>query len=162
MLAPKEASRSPAPKPAAKPPQAAHGICTSAESPRLAAQISAGIKSALAGRASVVGIEVDDPALGITCQLHPWWRDDAASVAKVMILAGLLHELTAEGRQLSPAQAGLATQMITESDNDAHDEMLLLRLLVTRNTVLDQAAQNYQLGLMARVLPAGTLSSRAG
>jgi Beta-lactamase enzyme family len=199
---PQQASRSPTPKLVAKPPQAAQGICTSTRYPRLAAQISAGIKAALAGRASVVGIAVDDPALGLTCQLHPWWRDDAASVAKVMILGGLLHKLNSEGRQLSPEQAALATQMITESDNtaatdlwgeagpaamqnflnlagmthttlgpgiywgltqiDAHDEMLLLRLLVTPNTVLDPAAQSYELGLMARVVPSQRWGVPAG
>jgi hypothetical protein len=191
------------PQPAAvKPPVVTRGICTSAQDPQLAARISAGIKAALAGRSSVAGIAVEDPALGITCQLHPWWRDDAASVAKVMILGALLHELMAEGRQRSPEQASLAWQMITESDNDAasdlwgevgrtamqnflalagmtdttlgpgiywgltqisaHDEMLLLRLLVTPNTVLDRAAQDYALGLMADVIPSQRWGVPAG
>jgi hypothetical protein len=197
-----EASRSPTPKVTSTPPEAAEGICASAQYPQLAAQISAGIKSALAGRASVTSIEVDDPALGITCQLHQWWHDDAASVAKVMILGALLHELSAEGRQLSSEQAWLATEMITESDNDAasdlwgevgpaamqqfldlagmtdttlgpgiywgltqinaYDEMLLLRLLVTRNTVLDQGAQDYELKLMADVIPSQRWGVPAG
>jgi hypothetical protein len=196
----KPASHSPAPTP--KPAQAATGICTSTQYPQLAAQISAGIKAALAGRVSLVGIEVDDPAAGLTCQLHPWWRDDSASVAKVMILGALLHELTAQGRWLSPEQAGLAVQMITDSSDtaasdlwgevgpaasqnflnlagmthttlgpgiywgltqiNAHDEMLLLRLLVTKNTVLDQQAQNYELGLMARVVPSQRWGVTAG
>ena len=205
----RETSRPPArsaavksPQAAVKPPEATGGICSSAEYPQLAAQISAGIKAALAGRLSLVGIAVQDPALDISCQLHPWWRDDAASVAKVMILGALLHELTAEGRQLSPEQDALARQMITESDDDAasdlwaeagpaamqnfldlagmtdttlgpgiywgltqicaHDEMLLLRLLVTPNTVLDPAARDYMLGLMADVTPSQRWGVPAG
>lgn len=190
------------PTPTVTPAQASTGICTSAQYPQLAAQISAGIKAALAGRVSLVGIAVDDPAIGLTCQLHPWWRDDSASVAKVMILGALLRELTAQGRWLSPEQAALAEQMITESSDtaasdlwgevgpaasqsflnlagmthttlgpgiywgltqiNAHDEMLLLRLLVTKNTVLDQEAQNYELGLMARVVPSQRWGVTAG
>jgi Beta-lactamase enzyme family len=197
-------SRSPAPTPAAtaKPPQASGGICTSATYPRLAAQISAGIKAALAGRVSLVGLAVDDPALGLTCRLNQRWHDDAASVAKVMILGALLHELAAEGRQLSPEQSELAEEMITQSDDtaasdlwgevgpaamqnflnlagmtqttlgpgiywgltqvDAHDEMRLLRLLVTPNTVLNPAARDYELKLMADVTPSQRWGVPAG
>lgn len=35
---------------------------------------------------------------------------------------------------------------------NAHDEMLLLRLLVTRNSVLSSASRAYELSLMARVI----------
>jgi hypothetical protein len=35
---------------------------------------------------------------------------------------------------------------------NAHDELRLLRLLVTRNTVLDSASRGYALTLMARVI----------
>jgi Beta-lactamase enzyme family len=101
-----------------------------------------------------------------------------------------------------PAQATLATEMITESDNDAattlwdevgltslqqfltaagltrtrlgddgywgltvvnaHDELLLLRLLITQNAVLDSASRGYALGLMAQVIPAQRWGVTAG
>ena len=35
----------------------------------------------------------------------------------------------------------------------AHDELLLLRLLLTKNRVLDAASRNYALSLMAKVIP---------
>jgi Beta-lactamase enzyme family len=198
----REASRSPTPAATVKQQRAPRGICTSATYPQLAAQISAGIKAALADRSSLVGLAVDDPALDLSCQLHPRWHDDAASVAKVMILGALLHELAAEGRQISPEQAELAEEMITESDDeaasdlwaevgpaamqnfldlagmtgttlgpgiywgltqvDAHDEMLLLRLLVTPNNVLDPAARDYALRLMADVIPSQRWGVPAG
>jgi hypothetical protein len=198
----KPASRSPAPVATVTTRPAAGGICASVTYPQLATRISAGIKAALADRSSLVGLAVDDPALGLTCALHQRWHDDAASVAKVMILGALLHELAAEGRQLSPQQSELAEEMITESDDsaasdlwgevgptamqsfldlagmtettlgpgiywgltqvDAHDEMRLLRLLVTRNTVLDPAAQNYVLRLMADVTPSQRWGVPAG
>jgi len=196
------ASPSPSASPTASAAQAARGLCTSAQDPRLAARLSAGIRAALAARVSVVSLAVDDPARGLTCQFHPWWRDDSASVAKVMILAALLHQLTAEGRWLSPEQDALARQMITESSDtaastlwadegpdavqdflnlagmrtttpgpgiywgltqvDAHDEMLLLRLLVTRNAVLDHTEQDYILRLMAEVTPSQRWGVPAG
>jgi len=44
----------------------------------------------------------------------------------------------------------------------AHDEMLLLRLLVTRNRVLDPASRRYALGLMAQVTPSQRWGVPAG
>ena len=167
------------------------GLCTSAAHPNLAARISRGITSALRGRVSVVGIEASDPALGLTCQVHPRREIHSASVVKVFILGALLRELQASHSELTADQASLATAMITESSNsaatalwdevgrtglagflaaagmtrtelgsgdywgltevNAHDELRLLRLLITPNTVLDRDSRQYALRLMADV-----------
>jgi len=189
-------------KASAKTPVATSGICTSAKYPQLAAQISAGIKKALAGRSSVVAITADDASQDITCQLHQWWPIHSASVVKVIILGALLHELMPGDHDLTPEQITLTHEMITESDNDAasalwdevgmanlqsflnaakmthtelgqgglwgltdvnaHDEMLLLQLLTTNNTVLDEESREYALQLMADVIPSQRWGAPAG
>jgi hypothetical protein len=45
---------------------------------------------------------------------------------------------------------------------NAHDEMLLLRLLITQNTVLDSASRGYALSLMSSVTPAQRWGVTAG
>jgi hypothetical protein len=159
----------------------------------VAARISRGIASALRGRVSVTGVTADDPALGLSCRLHPWQEFHSASVVKVIILAALLRELQSDHDDLSSEQAALARAMITESSNAAasalwaevgqaglsdfltaagmtrtelgpggywgltevnpHDEMLLLRLLITQNRVLDRWSRDCALRLMAAVTP---------
>lgn len=99
---------------AAKP-----GICTSADHPKLAAQISRGIKKALARRSSVVSLAVEDPPAGVSCQLHQLWHFHSASIVKVIILGALLHQLGTEHRDLTAEQVNLTTEMITESDDAA-------------------------------------------
>jgi hypothetical protein len=44
----------------------------------------------------------------------------------------------------------------------AHDELLLLKLLTSKNSVLDQASRNYELSLMARVIPSERWGVPAG
>ncbi len=44
----------------------------------------------------------------------------------------------------------------------AHDEMLLLRVLLTASTVLDAPSRAYELGLMARVIPSQRWGTPAG
>jgi beta-lactamase class A len=171
---------------------AAAGICQSAKHPVVAARMSRGILAAMAGRSSMVGLSVDDPAAGITCKFRPNWHLDSASVVKVTILSALLRKLQQEHRGLTAAQRELATQMIEVSDNDAatalwnetgrtalqhfldlagmsetylgaggywgltqitaHDEMTLLQVLTSQNSVLTTASRDYVLGLMARVV----------
>jgi beta-lactamase class A len=180
----------------------ATGLCTSTAYPSLAAEISARIVRVLRGRRSVVGIAADDPAAGISCQFHPRREFHSASVVKVIILCTLLRELQLSHQRLAPAQAALAQEMITESDDDAatalwddvgmanlqsfltaaamsrtrlgqdgywgltevnaQDELLLLRLLLTKNTVLDSASRSYALGLMADVIPSQRWGVPAG
>jgi beta-lactamase class A len=95
------------------------GICRSAGNPKLAAQISAGIRKALAGRSSVVSLAVDDAPAGVTCQLRQSRRFHSASIVKAIILGALLHDLGVRHRDLSAEQVDLTTEMITESDNAA-------------------------------------------
>ena len=98
----------------------AAGICTSpsAAGHALAARMSRGILAAVRG-APDVGLAVADTHTGMSCELHPGWHFDSASIAKVLILAALLHKVAASHGVLSAGQAGLAREMITESDNAA-------------------------------------------
>jgi beta-lactamase class A len=140
-----------------------------------------------------VGIAMGDSDEDLRCRYHQWREFHSASVIKVITLGALLYQLQQEHESLSPDQAVLATAMITESDNDAqdelwneigmpelqaflnaagmnhtvlgqddfwgltevnaHDELRLLRLLITHNTVLDPARRQYALTLMADVTP---------
>ncbi len=181
---------------------AASSICQSARHPALAARLSGGIASALRGRSSAVGLTVDDRVAGVTCKLHPHWHIDSASVVKVTILSALLRKLQQERRSLTAEQKYLATEMITESDNDAasalwaqagrpglqhflnlagmletqlgpggywgltqitaHDELTLLMLLTSKNSVLSAASCGYVLNLMAHVIPSERWGVPAG
>jgi beta-lactamase class A len=112
------ASAAPATPTVAGAPAAA--ICTStlAKRHKFAAWLSNGIRRALAGRDSVVGLTVADPRLGLTCALDETAHFDAASVIKVTILSALL--LARGGpSHLTGSQKSLARLMITESDNNA-------------------------------------------
>ena len=107
------------PSPAAQSRVAA-GICTSpsAVDHARAARMSRGILAAVRG-APDVGLAVADTRTGMSCELHPGRHFDSASIAKVLILAALLHKVAASRGVLSAGQAGLAREMITESDNAA-------------------------------------------
>ena len=191
---------------AASPPApstVAAGICTSpsAAGRALAARMSRGILAAVRG-APDVALAVSDTRTGVSCELHPGWHFDSASIAKVIILAALLHELAASHGVLSAGQAGLAREMITESDNaaadalwdqvgraqlqrfldlagmthttlgpgilwgltqaTASDELRLLTVLTSANPVLDPASREYELHLMAQVIPAQRWGVPAG
>src|SRR5215469_5455519 len=101
----------------------ASSICQSPTHPVLAARLSNGILAALRGRASAVGLTVDDRVTRITCKLHPNWHMDSASVVKVTILSALLRKLQVQQHSLTvhltAQQQRLATAMITKSDNNA-------------------------------------------
>ena len=166
--------------------------CRSADHPALAAQLARDIDRALRGRVSTAAVGVDDPGQDVQCWLDSSAHFDSASVVKVIILGALLRLAADQHRNLTRTEAGLATAMITRSDNDAasalwaelgrrflqdfldlakmnrtylgpgpawgltqitaYDEVLLLRLLLNQNRVLDTAARDYALGLMARVI----------
>ena len=183
---------SPASTPPAAPPAAVPGICTSPDQPALAAVLSRRIASALRGTEATVGIAVEDSDEDFRCRYHQWREFHSASVIKVITLGALLYQLQQEHESLSSYQDALATSMITESDNDAqdelwneigmpalqaflnaarmdhtvlgtddfwgltdvnaHDELRLLRLLITHNTVLDGTSRRYALNLMADVI----------
>src|SRR5262249_39813093 len=156
------------------------------------ARLSRGILAALHGRSSAVGLRVVDRRTGVTCSLPLHWHFASASVVKVTILSALLRKLQQEHKALTSQQRALATEMITESDNqaasllwdetgrpalqhfldlarmrqtelgpggfwgltliNAHDEMLQLKLLTSRNSVLTSKSRDYVLSLMARVV----------
>ena len=181
---------------------AATGICESSAHPALAARLSRGILAALHGRSSAVGLRVVDRRTGVTCSLHPHWHFASASVVKVTILSALLRKLQQEHKALTSQQRALATEMITESDNqaasllwdqtgrpalqqfldlarmrqtelgpggfwgltliNAHDEMLLLKLLTSRNSVLTGKSRDYVLTLMAHVVSSQRWGVTAG
>jgi hypothetical protein len=71
------------------------------------------------GRVSAVAVGVDDPALGLACQLNSFTHFDSASVVKATILAALLRKTQDLDRYLTATEAVLATAMITRSDNRA-------------------------------------------
>jgi beta-lactamase class A len=159
----------------------------------LAEKLSRGILAALRDRTSSVGLAVDDPGAGLACGLSASRHFDSASSVKATILAALLRKRMEEHRSLSGHERQLATEMITESDNDAatdlwydvgraamqhfldlakmtqtilgtgsawgltritaRDETLLLGLLNTKNSVLSVTARDYELWLMASVIP---------
>ena len=167
--------------------------CTSASHTALAAKLGHDIDRALRGRVSAVAIGVDDPGRGLQCWLNSTAHFDSASVVKVTILSALLRKAQEQHRYLTPTEAALVEEMITESDNDAasdlwydvgrpdlqhflnlahmtrtylgpgpywgltqitaYDEVLLLRLLLHPNGVLDTRSRDYVLDLMARVIP---------
>ncbi len=176
--------------------------CRSAAHPKLAARMATDIRAALRGRLSTVALRVEDRSKQLTCSLNTRTHFDSASVVKVVILGTLLRMAETQHRQLTKHEVTLATEMITESDNDAasalwaevgrgrlqyflgratmtethlgpggywgltlitaHDEALLLNLLMYPNTVLTQASRNFALNLMARVIPSQRWGVPAG
>ena len=176
--------------------------CRSPSHHALAARLDRDIDRALRGRVSTVAVGVDDPGRGLQCWLNSSAHFDSASVVKVTILGALLRKAQEQHRYLTRTEAAQATEMITESDNDAasdlwadvgrpdlqhflnlahmtrtylgpgpywgltqitaYDEVLLLRLLMHQNRVLDTRSRNYVLGLMARVIPSQRWGVPAG
>src|SRR5215467_10970759 len=104
-------------------PAAAPGICTSPDQPALAAKLSRQIARALRGIEATVGLAVDDADQDFRCRYHQWQEFHSASVIKVITLGALLYQLQEEHESLDSYEDALATSMITESDNDAQDEL---------------------------------------
>jgi Beta-lactamase enzyme family len=176
--------------------------CRSSAHPSLARTLDRDIDRAVRGRISAVAIGVDAPGQRVQCRLDSSAHFDSASVVKVTILSALLRKTQQQHRYLTRTEAALATEMITESNNDAasdlwddvgryylqhflnlahmaqtylgpgpywgltritaYNEVLLLRLLRDRNSVLDTSSREYVLGLMARVIPAQRWGVPAG
>ena len=114
---------SPARTPSAAPAAAAPRICTSRGQPALAAALSRQIARALSGTEATVGVAVEDSDNDFRCRYHQWREFHSASVIKVITLGALLYQLQQEHESLGPYEDALATTMITESDNDAQDEL---------------------------------------
>jgi beta-lactamase class A len=114
-------------------PLVREGICTApAADKAAAARLSADILGALRGRAGTHGITVYDVETGISCYTGANQHMDSASIVKTIILAALLRWHQQTGRPLSAWEKDEATEMITESDNDAAtalwDEVGMTRL----------------------------------
>ena len=203
-LAVPAASAAPAPASGAPAAEAASIAvsCISAAHPKLATRMATGIRAALSGRLSTVALRVEDRSKQLTCSLNTRMHFDSASVVKVIILGTLLRMTETQHRHLTKHETTLATEMITESDNDAasalwaevgrgrlqyflgrakmtetqlgpggywgltlitaHDEALLLNLLMYPNTVLTPGSRAFALNLMARVIPSQRWGVPAG
>jgi hypothetical protein len=97
--------------------------CTSSAHHALAARLDHDIDHALHGRASFAAIGVDDPGQDLRCWLNGSAHFDSASVVKVTILSALLRKAQEQHRYLTRTERALATEMITESDNNAASDL---------------------------------------
>ncbi|KQX53229.1 hypothetical protein ASE09_08520 [Streptomyces sp. Root66D1] len=113
MLVPVVAGAAPAS--AATAPQVS---CTSSQT-GLAARLKKDIAAVLATRSGTVAVGLYDRATNTTCTLRATGSYDSASVVKVTVLATLLWDAQKTNRSLTSREAGLATAMITKSDNTA-------------------------------------------
>ncbi|MEU0232956.1 MULTISPECIES: serine hydrolase [unclassified Streptomyces] len=85
----------------------------------LAAKLQKDITAALAGRSGTVAVGLYDRTTKTTCTLRATTAYDSASVVKVTVLATLLWDAKKTNRYLTSRETGLATAMITKSDNAA-------------------------------------------
>ncbi|MEU9317925.1 serine hydrolase [Streptomyces sp. NPDC048295] len=92
--------------------------CTSAKA-GLAAKLSKDITAALKGRKSTTAVALYDRTTKTNCSLRATSRYDSASVVKATVLATLLWDNKKHNRYLTQRETGLATAMITKSDNNA-------------------------------------------
>jgi beta-lactamase class A len=100
------------------------GICSApAAYKALAVQLSAGIQAALHGRAGNHAVTVYDAVTGVSCHANDGQHFASASIVKALILAALLRWHQESGEPLSSWEQGVATQMITQSDNDAATDL---------------------------------------
>ena len=81
---------------------------------------SRAVRAFLATRSGEITAALYDVRTGRLFTLNPGVREDEASIAKVDILATLLHE---RGASLAGASAGEAAAAIDESDNDAAQDL---------------------------------------
>ncbi len=107
----------PEPEPIATPSMAGQVLADPA------VPLRAAIDSYVTGRGAHLGVVVLDRVTGETLAYNDSVRFATASVVKVDILATLLLRAQRAGRPLTAAQKDLASQMITESDNDAATEL---------------------------------------
>ena len=75
------------------------------------------------GRDSDEGLKLTDSKTRVTCWYHSHRHFIAASVIKVTILAALLRRAQQEHRHLTRAETHAAWLMITQSDNDAANQL---------------------------------------
>jgi beta-lactamase class A len=87
------------------------------------AQMIPAIAAYVAGRADNVTVAVEDLTTGQIYQYRPGVVENTASTLKVDILATLLVDAQAAGRQLTPEEQSLAVPMIEESLDSAADTL---------------------------------------
>ncbi|MGP4042828.1 serine hydrolase [Streptomyces sp. 2A115] len=92
--------------------------CHAPHAPDLATQLSQDIQAALSSRDGSVSVAVRDDS-GLTCVLAGERQYDSASVAKVLIMEGLLRRAEELGRGLTRWEATNVRPMIVSSDNRA-------------------------------------------
>ncbi|MFD6949133.1 hypothetical protein A6A08_07155 [Nocardiopsis sp. TSRI0078] len=98
-------------------------VCVSKTHPEVAERLDKRIRREADGREGRVAVGVLAHGGDLTCGLDPEAGFDAASVGKVVVLGALLRTAMDEGRELTAEEKGLATDMITVSDNDAAGEL---------------------------------------
>ncbi|NYH55787.1 hypothetical protein HNR06_005376 [Nocardiopsis arvandica] len=98
-------------------------ICVSESHPEAAERLGKRILRETDGREGRIAVGVSAHDGGLTCGLDPDAEFDAASVGKVVVLGALLRTAMDEKRELTSEEEGLATDMITVSDNDAAGEL---------------------------------------
>ncbi|MFE0630952.1 serine hydrolase [Streptomyces sp. NPDC058864] len=94
-------------------------VSCSSTAPGLAAELQRDITTALAGGTARTAVSLHDRTTGTSCTLRADQHFDSASTVKVTVLATLLRDVQQHHRHLTSREAGLATAMITKSDNDA-------------------------------------------
>ncbi len=85
--------------------------------------VTAAMRTFLATRVGNVTAAVYNVKTGRLFLYRPGVQEDEASIAKVDILATLLHDAAQQGLGLSSGQQQLATAAIEESDNDAAQQL---------------------------------------
>ncbi len=114
----------------------------------LAARMAQDITARLRDRESSVGLNLTDSRTGISCWYHSTEHFYAASAIKVTILAALLRKAQEQHRRLTESELHAAWLMITQSDNDAANQLWFdvgipfirhfLKLAKMRQTRLDE------------------------
>ncbi|WP_171060303.1 serine hydrolase [Streptomyces montanus] len=92
--------------------------CHSARDPERAARLSRDIRAVVSSRHGTVSVAVAD-ASGLTCAYASELRYDSASVAKVLIMEGVLRRADELRRRLTSWEAANIRPMIVSSDNTA-------------------------------------------
>ncbi|MGW3247917.1 serine hydrolase [Streptomyces sp. NPDC001070] len=92
--------------------------CTSGKA-GLAGELQRDITTALKGRSALTAVSLHDRTTDTVCTLRADQHFDSASTVKVTVLGTLLWDAKMHNRYLTQRETGLATAMITKSDNDA-------------------------------------------
>ncbi|MET7384525.1 serine hydrolase [Streptomyces sp. NPDC005529] len=92
-------------------------VCRAPRDPDLAARMSRDLQAALSARRGAVSVAVHDDRTGLSCAVASDRQYDAASIAKVMIMEGVLRRAESLRRGLTRWELANVRPMITRSDN---------------------------------------------